>query len=376
MTDPQSWFDIRDRIPAPKIVLNEVLIDSKPVALQEKNSVELSPSNTLLDINFNALHLANPEKVNYQYRLVGHSDQWTNAANERHARFHELSPGTYRFEVTADNGYGVWSSSPAILNIVINPHWWERTSVHVLALLLASLAIIILFRTRTSALQRRQARQEHFSQQLIEAQESERKRIAAELHDELGQDLLLIKATADLAAADLPENSPSQDRNTNIGKLAQRAINDVRTITSNLRPQGLERLGLATAVRSMCDQAAESAGIEIKHQVDVLDRDWDATTQLGVYRILQEGLNNAIKHSQAKRITILAIEHGSDLDLIVQDDGVGFEPDNEKIDRGMGLGNMRERSKMLNAVFEISSTPNQGTCLTIKIPTHSSASNV
>ena len=134
---------------------------------------------------------------------------------------------------------------------------------------------------------------------------------------------------------------------------------------------------MAAAVEVMAEKAAENSSIEITTEVDALDQSWNFDEQMGIYRILQECLNNAIKHANATQIAILAIEHAPNLDLIVQDDGVGFSPGqaSASLDSGMGLGNIRERARILGGSIRIDSNPGLGACLTISVPIPTSQSN-
>src|SRR5262249_17448892 len=152
------------------------------------------PGQDDLEIGYTALSFIKPEQTRFKYRLDGKDDRWTDADTRRGAYYPYLPPGRYTFQVIAANQDGGGNQQGASLrNIVLAPFYGRRWFLVLCAGVAAAMALLG-FKVRLAQLQKKQAAQEEFSRQLIESQELERKRIAAELHDSLGQSLALIKS--------------------------------------------------------------------------------------------------------------------------------------------------------------------------------------
>ncbi|MCP5118999.1 MAG: hypothetical protein GY953_49985, partial [bacterium] len=209
-------------------------------------------------------------------------------------------------EVSGTNSLGIVSAEAATLPVVVQPFWWQRTVAQVIGVVLAAAFLLFFYRSRVAAFRRRQTVQADFSRQLIDSQEEERKRIAGELHDSLGQHLLLIKNSTEFARQKLEDDSPLSGRFEELTDIASDALTEVRAITSNLRPTGLDRFGLRVAAQSMADQFAEHTGIRVNHNLVDLEQNWDESTQIAIYRLIQESLNSGLKHAAATEIAIEA----------------------------------------------------------------------
>ena len=135
---------------------------------------------------------------------------------------------------------------------------------------------------------------------MIESGERERQRIAAELHDSLGQNLLVVKNRALLGALS-QQDGEARNQFDEIGATVAQTLEDVRTISYNLRPHHLDQLGLTTAIRAMIENIAESSGIEISSELDDIDGVFPSADEITIYRIVQESLNNVVKHSRASK---------------------------------------------------------------------------
>lgn len=215
-----------------------------------------------------------------------------------------------------------------------------------------------------------------FERRLIRGQEAERGRIARELHDSLGQELLLIRHAAMLASRATPE-STSRTALTDIADRAARSIKEVRSIAYALRPQELDRYGMVMAMRTLCEERAEIHAIEIAFHAPPEVPKAPVETEIGLFRILQECLTNALKHAGASRIecTVSPRDHG--IELRVADDGRGFDPDTVRPSPsgGLGLGGMRERARLLHGSVALHSQPGKGTIVEVWIPVPSGHSD-
>jgi signal transduction histidine kinase len=218
---------------------------------------------------------------------------------------------------------------------------------------------------------RARAAQETFSRRLIESQEGERKRIAAELHDSLGQNLLIIKNWAALGLSRITQDNPAKGQLDEISTAAAQAIDEVRAIAYNLRPYQLDRVGLSSTIEYMVAQVAAASGIRFSLDIAPLDGVFAKGSEISVYRLVQECVNNIIKHSGASEARVVIEREAQTVQITVADNGRGFTPEaatggrGEARRRGFGLTGLAERARLLGGSLLIQSAPGQGT--TVKI---------
>jgi signal transduction histidine kinase len=226
------------------------------------------------------------------------------------------------------------------------------------------------WRYRTAEMRRGQAAQQAFSRQLIESEERERQRIAGELHDSLGQNLLVVKNRALLGALAL-QDGEARKQFDEIGATVAQTLEEVRTIAYNLRPHHLEQLGLTTTIRAMIEKSAESSGIEMIGDLDDLDGMFPPDQEIIVYRIIQESVNNVIKHARAREAHVAVRSHEHHVEITIRDDGQGFAPAASIAGAahggGFGLKGLAERVQMLGGTHTIDSGSGRGTTVTVRI---------
>lgn len=224
-------------------------------------------------------------------------------------------------------------------------------------------------RERTSELkesfERFAAAREQFSKKLVESQEEERKRIAAELHDGLGQDLLAIRNGIKRYLNTLSEQNGPAAELGQVADFAVQSINGVREIAFNLYPCQLYQLGLKAAMESMIEKTARHACIKISFFLPELSGLFPKDMEIHIYRIIQEGLNNIVKHSGASKAGISMKRNGKSLRIRVRDNGKGFEVRPER--DGFGLRGIGERVKILGGALAIESSTGGGATIKIRI---------
>jgi signal transduction histidine kinase len=227
------------------------------------------------------------------------------------------------------------------------------------------------YKYRIRQLERKQEEREAFTKQLIDSQESERKRIAGELHDSLGQDLLVIKNSALLALHTAEAGSQAQEQFSEISTMTSRALEDVRQITYNLRPYHLDQLGLREAIEFMLEKAAGTSAIRFSSEIDEVEGLLSKEAEVNLYRIVQESVNNIVKHSGASQVKVVLKHEGRQVQLRVEDNGQGFQTNpatsSEMRRRGFGLIGIAERARMLGGKESIHSVPGQGTAITVSL---------
>lgn len=305
----------------------------------------------------------------------------------------ELNPGS-RIEITgvcdfqpiataaargglSENATGlwrVWLRSPADVVVLSGPPWWtwKRASILIgimTAILSGTILWIQLLRVR---LRRQQAARLTFSRQTLQGQESERRRIAANLHDSLGQNLLVIKNQLHLAMQPVGAVPELQRRLEEISSMASQAIEEVRQITHDLRPYQLDRLGLTQTIRAAIRRVSENTAISFASDVEDIDGLLDKESEIHVYRIVQESLNNVVKHSKATEVTIIVKKNLARISLGIRDNGQGFNANAFSAhgveSAGFGLSNISERARILGGELVVDSRPGSGVSLTIEIP--------
>jgi PAS domain S-box-containing protein len=209
----------------------------------------------------------------------------------------------------------------------------------------------------------REARDE-FTRRLFSSQETERRRIAGELHDSLGQNLILIKNRIQLAL-ELPGATPAViDQFEGLKELVTYAIAEVRQISHDLRPHQLDQLGLTLALQSLIDGTARSSPLSIERHLDAVDDLFTPEEATHLYRVAQECLANILKHSNAQIARIGLERDLQSVRLWIEDDGHGFPAGPTKSglpSGGIGLSSIAERVKILGGTLDVTSGPSTGT---------------
>jgi PAS domain S-box-containing protein len=224
---------------------------------------------------------------------------------------------------------------------------------------------------KSHALQREQEALEDYAHKLIASQEVERRRIAGELHDSLGQNLLLIKNHVQQSLMSSALAEPLREQLSSVNQLVSQAIAEVRHISHDLRPYQLDQLGLTRSLEAMIDAAGQSSGISFERKLDSCDDVLIAEAATNFYRIVQECLNNILKHAGARHVKI-RLEHDIDhVRLVISDDGRGFVAPSgisRRTSGGLGLRNMAERVRILGGTLKFNSAPGRGTNIEVLVP--------
>jgi len=192
----------------------------------------------------------------------------------------------------------------------------------------------------------------------LAAQEEERLRIARELHDEVGQALTAVLLQLDRAAS----GEQPAERIAEAREAARATLEEVRAIARNLRPEALDDLGLAAALRQLCNEA-ERAGVEVERRISP-DVRLAPEVEVVVYRVAQEAITNVLRHAAAERLVCVLERAGSGARLLVVDDGRG----RGDAPAGSGLQGMRERAVLAGATLEITTPASGGTSVSLRVP--------
>lgn len=366
--DGRLWFPTQEGVAVvdPRIVKSNpfttpVLIESVTVDRQEielAKTVHILPNQTNLEIAYTGLSFIKPEQVRFRYKLEGLNDDWIDAGTRRTAYFSYLPPGKYTFRVMAANSSGVWNEKEATIEIVVHPAFWQTWWFMVLSILTVAGIAAVVIHSRFRKLRRERVAQEAFSRKLIATQEQERKRIAGELHDGLGQNLLVIKNWALLALQKKTEDAPVLQE---ISETASHTLEDVRRIAYNLRPYQIDDIGLTKAIEGMISRIEAASSIRFTRRIDDIDGLFPKELEINLFRIVQECVNNVVKHSEATEASI-ALECAEDsLRLSIEDNGRGFDFAMKGHKKGLGLTGLQERARMLGGELAIQSEQGKGT---------------
>lgn len=218
-----------------------------------------------------------------------------------------------------------------------------------------------------AALQSGYERIRDLARRLITAQEVERKRIARDLHDDLGQKLALLSIEIGRLERDAPRGHDLTGHARRLSEQIGEAAAGVHRLSHQLHPSRLGRLGLAAAVAAVCRDVSAQDRLKIEFEHRDVPEGIPPDVALCLYRIVQEGLHNVVKHSRARDVHVRLLGDGPVLDLWIIDSGVGFVVDGAE-NAGMGLVSMRERVSLVGGAIVIHSAPGSGTCIVARVP--------
>lgn len=214
------------------------------------------------------------------------------------------------------------------------------------------------------------AQLQSLSQQLVETQEAERRSVARELHDDIGQALTALKIN--LQALDLGPGAGLAPRLADSIDIVDDTLHRVRELALALRPALLDDLGLVPALRWYVDHQAQRAQFTVRFAAGSLPQRLPRTIETACFRIVQEALTNIMRHAQARQVQITLHQRDADLHLMICDDGIGFDvaaaQQQAVHGKSMGLLNMRERVLLARGQFEITSVPQRGTVIWVRFP--------
>lgn len=365
-----AWIDpahiVRNGLPPPVSILS---IGDEKGRQPMSSVIKFAAGTHTVEIDYTALSLSIPERVEFRYKLEGADKDWQNAGTRRQAFYTGLGPGQYKFQVIACNNDGVWNEQGAILSFSVAPFWYQTIWFR-----LSSVAAFLVLVWALYQLRRRQLA--HQFSRGLEARVNERTRIARELHDTLLQSFhgLLLRFQA---ASNLLPTRPDEAKHrldTAIDRAAQ-AITEGRDAVHELRSSAAVTADLPEAISALGqDLAADQAGKNLpdyRVQVEGTVRNLDPILRDEVYRIAAEAMRNAFRHAEARRIEVEIHYDERQLRVRVRDDGKGIDPKflGEQQRAGhWGLNGMRERAKAVGGSLTVWSEIDSGSEIEVTIP--------
>jgi signal transduction histidine kinase len=212
------------------------------------------------------------------------------------------------------------------------------------------------------------------SQRLIETQEEERARIARELHDDISQRIAILALNLIRLKDHLSSSAELTQEFEAARKQVEELGNDVRALSHRLHSSKLKLLGLEAAAAGLCSELSDLVGLEIDFRAEGIPKELPEDISLCIFRVLQEALQNAAKHSRSRRFQVLLTLEASEICLTVHDSGIGFQQEEAIKGRGVGLLSMQERLKLVKGRLSVDSSPQRGTTIQarVPVPVHSS----
>lgn len=322
----------------------------------------LSPDGVLLEANEPALRAANLTRDDVIGKPVWET-AWFSRSSEAQQRLADAVGRARTGEtVRYDEEVRGTGDETIVIDLSIHPLLDDQGRVRYLV---PSAAEITGRKRAETALREAMESAQALSRRLVEVREEERRQLARELHDEIGQALTAMKIN--LQTLERYPGAANVSRFDESVALVDRALEQVRSLSLELRPPMLDDLGVAAALRWMADQQARLTGLRVNFVTDISTSRFDAAVETSCFRVAQEAVNNAVKHSGAETIDIDLLVAGGMLHLVVRDDGRGFDVDDarRRATEGAGLGllSMQERALLAGGGIEWESSPGTGTKL-------------
>jgi len=338
------------------ILVNEVVADSS-LSPEYISNLRLPYFKNNLFFRFRGLEFSNPTKVNYAYKLEGWDKDWVYSGNLNEVRYNNLPHGDYIFKVKAENGSGVWNEKAYSLTVIIAPPFWKTWWFYLLVTAIAIAAIILTTKNITSHKLKKEI--EKLEQQ--KALEEERLRISQEMHDDIGAGLTQISLISEAAKTQTNSGNEIHSELDDISFTSRQLVDNISEIIWALNPNHNSLDTLLAHLREQLNKLLEytSLNYEIHFPAAVPSIELDDKQRRNILLVTKEIVHNAVKHSNAARLTITATLDNNLLSFIITDDGNGF--DNTAPYHGNGLKNINNRIKELKGNVTVKTEKEKGT---------------
>jgi len=365
-----------------RVMLNDRLVESSVSRLpyqmdapndretvnQRPRVQEFAPDHRKIEFDFSALSYASPEDVHFRYRLGNLDRDWVDAGVGRSVAYPQLTAGTYRFQVIACNSNGVWNEAGATYDFIVRPFfwktWWFR-AFEVMALVSGLIFSMRYFFFRRLNKRVRQLKDEA-------ALHRERARIARDMHDEVGAKLTRLSLLTEMASdhPDLPPVGKSDMKE--ISETARETILAFDEVLWAVNPRNDTLTDLVNYVCRHAEEFFDGSTVQCVFELPPVIPQTMLPTEIRhqVFLAAKEALSNVLKHAKASEVRIQLVLHRAAFELVIHDNGKGFDPGvpSKRAGGGSGLENMRERIRGLSGRFDCDIQPLQGTRICFFIP--------
>jgi signal transduction histidine kinase/ligand-binding sensor domain-containing protein len=341
----------------PPVIITQFKIFDKEYAVQRVRDmiepIHLTHRENMITFDFAALNYTHSSLNQYAYKLEGFDEQWIYCGHKQSATYTNLNGGTYTFRVKAANNDGVWNEAGTYATLIVHPPYWKTWWFFALLALLALSMLYLAYRIRV--------------RQLMQLQNI-RLRISRDLHDDIGSTLSSINMISSMSAQGTKNGEKSTEKFQVISSASRQAMDLMSDIVWSIHPKHDRMEMMIVRMRQYTSEILEAAQIAF-----TLDLDESAKKVIlpiekrkDFYLIYKEAINNLAKHSQAKNASIKIHFHRDTLDLVIKDDGVGFDPDQNH--SGNGVKNMKARASQIKASLTLDSQKGKGTTMKMQIP--------
>lgn len=337
------------------------IFENNADSLLNQKEIKLNYSQNYFTIQYTSFNTTGNENIQFSYQLIGLDKQWVNSGNRSTASYTNLDGGDYIFEVKATNGIGI-NSKIAIIKIRIIPPFYNTIWFYFMLILIFIFIVFIIYKLRINQIKREQVivLNAEFS-----AQEKERKRLAQDLHDDLGTRMSALKLFISSLSANLIKGEEGQSIKTNAENLLDESIKDLRAILNNLSPDTVSKFGYYKAIEDLAIRINNTHSIKVEIIKTGKEFKFGKEKELTIFRITQELINNSIKHASCKKINININFNKSEISILYEDDGKGFNLSDKS--QGFGLQNISNRIGLLKGKISWDSFPGRGTRVIIEL---------
>jgi len=350
----------------PPVVLDSFLVDGKTTAANSGAvQKKIPPDHERLEFRFTALSFTAPNKVEFRYRLEGIDKNWVDAGTRRIAYYSHLPPGSYRFHVIGSNNDGVWNIEGASLAFIVAPFFWQTWWF------IAAVALSLLSAVAWTARFITRRRVEHRMKELERqnAIELERRRIARDIHDDLGGSLTQIAMTSQVDHEALRGSPQAASVLSGIYKAARDGIRALDEIVWAVNPEHDSFDSLVSYMQKYAEDFLGAANIGCRFSFPIEVPAWplSAEARHNLFLAFKEVLNNTVKHASATEVSIQLAVQSDAFVLHIKDNGRGFDharsqpSDSGQIISGNGLANLEQRLASISGRCEINTARGQGT---------------
>jgi signal transduction histidine kinase len=368
----------------PPVLLNRVVVDGQtrawhrsivpefsdgsgqPINLQRpETALRLSPGHHRIEFDFTGLNFAAPESLRFRYMLEGFDDTWIDAANQRSAGYSRLPAGDYRFRVSACNSSGIWNDEDAALAFTVTPFFWQTWWFRLIGG--AFFVSVFVGIGRYISHRRLLVRLRGLEQQA--ALSRERARIARDIHDDLGSRLSEITLLSELAMQDHSQREKAREHIQHISVTARQATDSLDEIVWAANPRNDTLPDLISYIGQFAQQFLHTARIACRMELPDQPPKWPLSAEMrhNLFLVTKEALNNVVRHAHATEVALQATISDHSLDLTIEDNGCGFEPDREHPSAD-GVRNMHQRMEAIGGTCDIVSKRGKGTKVAFSFP--------
>ena len=326
-------------------------------SLLHLDKIRFSYSDNSFRVEFAVLSFLQHDKFTYEYKLEGSKEDWITLKSPLPVNYNLLPHGNYRFLVRARNSEGLYSKNTTALSIYIAPPFWRTIWFYILVGLVVAAILFYLHKLRL--------------QRLLHV-ERVRSRLARDLHDDMGSTLSTINILSNIALKQSPlEEKTSKEYMSTINNSTTQMMESMDDIVWSINPVNDSLVKVLARMKEVAGSVLEPNNIDYQFHTDnaVKELNFSMEWRRDIFLVFKEALNNIVKYSKARNVSVTLKKTGKSFQLSVEDDGIGFDM-NARVSaiRGNGLKNMKKRAETINGQLEVESEQGKGTRVNLTVP--------